>query len=266
MRELWGLIRAGWLSALSYRMNLAFSLLGLMVSIVPMYFVAQALQTVAADSIQSEGGHYFGFVLVGLGVFTLVSTAMLALPTAISGAISSGILEAMLATPARLPSLLLGLVGYEMTWSGIRAAIMLGTGAVLGARLVSSGAPVAIGALLLTLACYFGLAMALASMILVFRTVGPLGNAVLTASALLGGVYYSTSVIPSWIQHLSVIVPLTYSLRIIRQSLLAGVPLSGVRHDLAVLSAMALLLLAVGTFLLQRGLRHARREGTLGQY
>ena len=266
MREVLGLLRAGWMTALSYRMNLVFSLVGLFVSIVPMYFVAQALQPVAANSIQSEGGHYFAFILVGLAVFTLMSTTLMALPNAVSGAISSGMLEAMLATPARLPGVLLGLIGYEVSWSAMRAGIMLAIGAILGSAIALAGIPAALAALLLVLACYFGLGLGLAAMILVFRTMGPLGSGLLGASALLGGVYYSTTVIPSWIQHLSVVVPLTYGLRVIRQALLAGAPFSALRTDLLVLLGMAVLLLATGAILFQGGLRHARREGTLGQY
>ena len=266
MGEVLGLVRAGWLTALSYRLNLVFSLLGLGLSIVPLYFVAQALQPVAATSIQSEGGQYFGFVVVGLAVFTLISTSLMALPNAVSGAISSGMLEAMLATPARLPSIVLGLIGYELSWSAVRAGIMVVVGGVVGGGVSLSGVPVALGALLLLLACYFALGLGLAGMILVFRTTGPVGSAFLGGSALLGGVYYSTTVIPSWIQHLSVVVPLTYGLRVIRQALLGGAPVRALQTDLLVLLVLAVLLLALGWALFQGGLRHARREGTLGQY
>lgn len=266
MREFLGLVRAGWLTALSYRMNLVFSLLGLGLSIVPLYFVAQALQPVAATSIQSEGGQYFGFVIVGLAVFTLISTCLMALPNAVGSAISSGVLEAMLATPARLPSIVLGLVGYELSWSAVRAGIMVAVGGVVVGGVSLTGVPAALGALLLVLACYFALGLGLAGMILVFRTTGPLGNALLGGSALLGGVYYSTTVIPSWIQHLSVVIPLTYGLRVIRQALLAGAPVRALRADLLVLLVLAVLLLGLGWALFQGGLRHARREGTLGQY
>jgi ABC-2 type transport system permease protein len=266
MREALGLLRAGWVTALSYRMNLVFSLVGLFVGIVPLYFVAQALQPVAASSIQREGGHYFGFVIVGLAVFALMSTTMMALPNAVSGAISSGVLEAILATPARLPGVLLGLIGYELSWSAMRAGLMLVIGAMLGSGMTLSGIPVALAALLLVLTCYFGLGMGLAGMILVFRTMGPLGSGLLVGSALLGGVYYSTTVIPSWIQDLSVVVPLTYGLRVIRQALLAATPVRALQPDLLVLLGMSVLLLAGGTALFQGGLRHARREGTLGQY
>lgn len=266
MGEFLGLTRAGWLGAVSYRVNLMFSLLGLGVSIVPLYFVAQALQGVAAGSIQAEGGQYFGFVVVGLATFTMITTVLVGLPMAISGAISSGVLEAMLATPARLPGLVLGLIGYELSWASVRALLMIVISVVLGSRVSLTGIPVSLLALALVLTAYLGLGLGLAGMVLVFRTIGPLGSGLLGASALLGGVYYSTSVIPSWIQHLSIFVPLTYGLRAIRRSLLSGASLPAVTSDLLVLGGMSLLLLLAGAAAFQGGLRHARREGSLGQY
>jgi ABC-2 type transport system permease protein len=266
MREILALMRVGWLTALSYRLNLVFSLLGLGLTLVPVYFVAQALQPLAAASISTEGGQYFGFVAVGLAVFFLVSSALLALPNAISGGIGSGTLEALLATPARLPAVLLGLVGFDLSWSALRAAILLLAALPLGVHLLPARAPLALAALLLVLAGYFGLSLGLAAMMLVFRTIGPLGSGLLAGSALLGGVYYSTTVIPSWIQNLSVAVPLTYGLRIMRQALLAGADFEAVSTDLIILSAFSSVLLLCGWLLFEAALRHARGQGSLGQY
>lgn len=266
MREILALLRAGWLSALSYRVNLVFSLAGLVLMLVPVYFVAHALQPVAATSIQNEGGEYFGFLVIGLAMLTIVTTTLNGLPGTIGGAIASGTLEAMLATPARLPALLAGLVAYEMSWSMIRAGLMLLAGVALGSAIRLGGIPVALVALGLTLIAYFGLSLGLAGMILVFRTTGPLASGLLVASSLLGGVYYSTTVIPSWIQQLSVVVPLTYGLRVVRKALLGATDLSGVGADLLPLAGLALGLLLFGSAAFGYGLRHARREGTLGQY
>jgi hypothetical protein len=48
--------------------------------------------------------------------------------------------------------------------------------------------------------------------------------------------------------------------------LLQGVPLSGVTHDLAILTAETAVLLAAGTGLMGLALRYARRQGTLAHY
>jgi ABC-2 type transport system permease protein len=266
MREAVALLRVGWLSAASYRLNLMFSLLGLGVSLIPIYFIAQALQPLTAASISGEGGHYFGFLAVGLAVFFLVSSALMSLPNAIGGGIASGTLEALLATPAPLPVILLGLVSFDMMWALVRAGCLLGAAAVLGVRFDLAGLPVALLALLLTVAAYFGLSLGLAGMILLFRTIGPMGSGLLAASGLLGGAYYSTTVIPSWIQQLSVVVPLTYGLRVIRKAVLAGASGGALVPDLTALGLAAAILLLIGGACFGTALRHARGQGSLGQY
>jgi len=266
MREALALLRVGWLSAASYRLNLVFSIIGLGLTLVPIYFVAQALQPVAAASIRTEGGEYFGFLAVGLAVLFLVSSALMALPNAIGGGIASGTLEALLATPASLPAVLLGLVSFDLVWAAVRAGCMLLAALILGVRFTPLGLPLALAALVLTLAAYFGVSLVLTGMVLVFRTIGPLASGLIAASALLGGVYYSTSVIPSWIQSLSVAVPLTYGLRVMRQALLAGAGVETVGADLVALLAVSAGLLLAGALVFMAALRHSREQGSLGQY
>jgi len=87
MREALALMRASWLTATSYRLGMLMSIGGLIVTILPMYFVAGALQPVIAERISNEGGHYFGFLVVGVLTFSFLSTAV----NAVSGAVASGI-------------------------------------------------------------------------------------------------------------------------------------------------------------------------------
>jgi ABC-type multidrug transport system permease subunit len=104
-------------------------------------------------------------------------------------------------------------------------------------------------------------------MILAFRTIGPLATGIVAASALLGGAYYSTTVIPTWIQKLAVVFPLTYGLRIMRRSWLQGeYQWDAVGADTLVLIALTAASLMIGSMLFRVALNRARREGTLGQY
>lgn len=266
MREWAALLRAGWLSALSYRVGMLFSLLGLAATLVPLYFVAEAIQPLAAASIAREGGSYFGFVALGMACMGVVLVAVTALPTAIGGGIGNGTLEAILASPARTPFALAGLVGYEWCWAALKSALLVVGALALGARLEPGGLPVALAAVALLAIAYAGVGLALAAAVLLFRSAGPFTAAVIAASSLLGGVYYSTSVIPSWIRSLSAVVPLTYGLRATRQALLLGAGLETTGRDLLVTGAFALVLGSVGAAALTAALRHARVQGTLGQY
>jgi ABC-2 type transport system permease protein len=266
MREAYALIRASWLSATSYRLALLLSLGALAAAVVPVYFVANAIQPVIADSIQTQGGEYFAFLIVGMIAFSFLSVAVTALPGAIGSGIGSGTLEALFSTRASVPSLLSGMIGYGFLWTALRAAILILTGLLFGAEFAWGRAFGAGAILLLIILAYLPFGLISAAMVLAFRTSGPLPKGVMVLSGLLGGVYYPTKVIPSWIQDVSEVIPLTYGLRALRHTLLEGMPLRAVAGDLTILAAFVVLLMLVGTWTFARALRYAKQAGNLSQY
>lgn len=266
MREVASLIRASWRTALSYRLSMVLSLVSLILTVVPLFFVARALQPVMAESIATQGGEYFGFLLVGMIAYLFLQAAVNSVPGVISSGISTGTLEALLGTRASLPSLLLGLIGYRFIWTAVRALVLLVAGLVLGVQLAWSQGLQSILIVALIVLAYLPFGLLGAALILAFRTTGPLLSAVLILSGLLGGVYYPTTVIPSWIQRLSDVVPLTYGLRALRRTLLEGMPFSAVANDVITLVGFVVLLTALGLLVLSEALHYARRSGTLAQY
>ena len=136
MRRILALTRATWLTAVSYRMGMVFSVLALVVTIVPVYFVSQALQPIVAESIRGEGGNYFAFLVLGLAAMTFVLAAVGSFPARLSSSISSGTLEAVLATPTRVPEFVIGLIGYDLLWASVKAGLVVLAGVILGVDFV----------------------------------------------------------------------------------------------------------------------------------
>lgn len=266
MRGIMALIRVSWLNFTSYRMNVVFSALSLVALFVPLYFVANALQPVVAESIADEGENYFGFLITGMAVMQILSVTMQGLPGAVSGGIRSGTLEALFATPTPLPELLLGMVGYGLLWSTFKAVLLLVGLVFVGGSVSIAGVPLAALALVLMVLAHLPVGIFAASMILVFRTAGPLVTGVIAASSLLGGVYYSTDVIPEIVRPLASFVPLTYGLRAFRRSLLSDAPWAVILGDIGVLSVFVVALLAVSMLVFGYSLRYAQRAGSLSQY
>ena len=266
MRSILALMRVAWLSAISYRIGTVISLVGLLASVVPVFFISRAVQSVAAASISAEGGDYFGFVIVGLAAVLVLSSAITAIPGALAGSIGSGTFESLTVTRTSLPVILMGMSGYPLLQSLLRALMLIGGAAVLGVDVAWRLLPVVAVIVALLIIAYGAIGLFAAALVLVFRTSGPLITAVVAGSGLLGGVYYSTAVIPGWIQSLSGIVPLTYALRSTRMLLLGGAPVSAVGGDVAILALIGAVGLALGSVAFSLALRHARAAGTLSQY
>jgi ABC-2 type transport system permease protein len=266
VREAAALIRARWLTIASYRMQMVFSIAGLVVSILPVYFISRALQPVMAKSIRAEGQEYFAFLVIGLITMAFINTATSALHSTFSADIASGALEAVLATPVSMPALLAGMLGQAFAWTGMRAVMTMAGAALLGAQIVWSHALTAVVVLLLTALAYVAVGILCAAFVVAFRTTGPLPTAVVAASMLLGGVYYPTSVIPSWLATVSSLVPLTYGLRALRRTFINGASIVDIGPDIGILIAFIVLLFAISLTVFSWSLRYARHAGTLAQY
>jgi ABC-2 type transport system permease protein len=266
MREAAALLRASWLTASTYRMNTVMSVAGMLFSAVPVYFMAQALQPVIASKIATQGDQYFAFVIVGLVTQAALTASLVSFPQAVTSSITTGTLEALLTTPAPWRSLFAGLALYRFAWTGVRMAVLLAAGVALGVHLVWGRALLAGAILLLIVVAHLPVGIVSAAMVVAFRTQGPLPQIVLALSALLGGIYYPTHIIPSWLRDISDVLPLTYGLRALRRVILEGWSLGAVAGDVAIVAGFAGVLLAVGLATFAAGLRYARRAGTLGQY
>ena len=266
MREIVALIRAHWLSRTSYRLRTILGLAGMVASVVPLFFISGALQPLMADVISDEGTQYFGFVVVGMAAALLTSFTVASLPDAVAGAIDRGTFEAMLGTPAGVPQLLIGMIGAGLLMTLLRMVIFLGGGWALGASFqVTTLLPgLAIFAALILAYLPFGLLAA--ALVLVFRTAGPLPQLVNYLSVLLGGVYYPTHVVPSWLQNLSDVIPMTYALRALRRVVLEGVDPASVSAELGIVIGFSFALLLVAGAAFHTAFRYAKKAGTLTQY
>lgn len=266
MRETLALLRVQWLTATTYRVRMVFSVLGVLVGVVPVFFVSRALQSMVGDSLAGEGSQLFAFLVVGTVALLFITSALSTLPAAIGSGISTGSWESLLATPARAWGLLAGYSAYDLAWNGVKAAALLATASLLGAQIEWSGLLLSMGIIVLIVMAYIPLGVIAGASALAFRSATPLPRVALIASVFLGGVYYPTSVIPGWLRDLSAFIPLTYGLRALRRALLEGWTVIQILPDLEMLVLFDAILLLIAAAAFGFALRHARRAGTLAQY
>lgn len=266
LREAWALVRATALTAASYRFGMLMKLGIVVFQAVPAYYIGITLQPFMANRISGEGGEYFGFLLLGTVAFFAVGAAVDALPRAVESATTTGTLEALLATPVSVPTLLAGLAGYELLWALARSAVYVAIGALLGAHLVWANTLPALAILLLIALAYYPVGLVVAALVIAYRRPGPVQTLVIVAAGFFGGVSYPVGMIPAQFRPISILVPLSYGLRALRRVLLDGASITAVAPDVAILGIFIVAGFAVGTGALALALAHARRAGSLAQY
>jgi ABC-2 type transport system permease protein len=84
--------------------------------------------------------------------------------------------------------------------------------------------------------------------------------------SILGGAYFPINVMPVWMQKLSFLVPISYSLDALRLTILRGGSIASVAQPMITLTVMALILLPTSAAIFAAAVRKGRKEGTLMQY
>jgi ABC-2 type transport system permease protein len=266
MRSALALIRVTFLTAASYRLAMFISVAGLALQIVPTYYIGRTLDPFMAPAIKGQGGDYFGFLVIGTIAYLLLASAVDSLPRALERGISTGTLELIFSTPTAVPALLVGLTGYEILWASARCVVVLLAAVLFGFHVHWAGVPAATVILALIVVTYFGIGMIAGAMIIAYRRTASLQAIAIVGSAMLGGVTYPPSMVPSWIGRFSDLIPLTFGLRAVRRLVIDGRPLLDVLADVGILSIFCLVFLALGSVAMTHALRRARAEGTLSQY
>ncbi len=267
MRKLLAVARAYTLGMLTYRTRTLVSLLSVLVAVIPVYFVAGALQPLASKAIATESTEYFTYLIVGSVASFVIAESVTAIPSLVNSYISSGTLEQLLTTPIRWPALIGGLSMYGYGWVALRALVLLVTAWVWATSTIAWPRMVEFTAIMALLAvAYAGIGLLAGALVLGVRSSLFIPQAVATISSLLGTVYFPVSVLPPAFVPFASFIPLTPALRAARQVLLRDQPLLLVMPDVLQLMAWATGAAIIGGTAFHLALQHARRSGTLTQY
>ena len=101
---------------------------------------------------------------------------------------------------------------------------------------------------------------------MIFKKGDPTTWLVTSLSWLLGGVFYPVQILPSWLEKLAYLLPITYALDGMRMALLQGHSLYQLRANILALSIFTIFLLPISIFVFGKAVKRAKIEGSLAQY
>jgi ABC-2 type transport system permease protein len=209
----------------------------------------------------------FEWLLVGLAFQYYFSTALYSFSAKIRNEQLLGTLEAMLVSPTPTSMVIFSSSAWDFTYGAIRVLVyLLFATLVFGVELhTNSLGALALG-VLLTFLSSAGLGILSASFILYFKRGDPINFFLSGLTTFFGSVFFPVEQLPEWVRPVSDFLPITWSLRIVRGSLLQGLPFSALREALLYLLVLTVVLLPLGILFSRVAIRKAKREGTLIQY
>ena len=251
----------------SYRLAFFLQFFGILFSVATFYFVSLLFGEAAMPHLQAYGGDYFAFVLVGIAFMRYQGVAMGTFAGTIRSGQMMGTLEAMLVTPTPLSTILVSSSLWSFAFTSIQVLIYLLMGVVLFG--VDMGKVTLLAAVViqtLTIVAFSGIGILSASFAMVFKRGDPIAFLFGSVSTLLGGVFYPITVLPGWLQPISYLLPLTYSLRAMRHAILRGDSLYELAPEVITLAVFAGILLPLSFLVFRYAVRRAKMEGSLTQY
>lgn len=265
LHQVWAFLKRDYVLASASPLAYAWQVAGIVLVAPLLHYVGRLVPS--SSHLEPFGGNYFAFVVLGLAVFGFLSAATTSVGTAVRQEQTIGTLEAIMAAPLSLISLVLGAVLWPLVVACTSMLLYL-----IIARL-AFGADFAAanflsGATLLALAVPSAIALSVlgAALVLVFRHPDPITSVFIGVSAVLAGVFYPTTVLPPALQRLAEFFPWTHALRALRLAVLQGYGLGALRKELLVLLGFAVILVPVSIAVFRRALQYAKVSGTLPTY
>ncbi len=267
MRLAWAFFKRDAKIALSYRVAFSVELLGTLFILGIFYYIGKTLGGKSIPALEPYGGNFMAFLLIGVAFTDCIGVSLTTFAAQIREGQTTGTLEVTLMSPVKLYVILI----YSSLWnyflSAVRFLLYLAMGSVLyDVSLRQANVLSASIIFVLTVMCFMGLGILWASVIMVIKRGESLIALMSYIVILLSGVLFPSSVLPHWLQGLSVYIPLTHALSGMRLALLQGQSVGELAQVLFVLSFFALLSLAAGIAAFNMSVNMTKRYGTLSQY
>ena len=264
MRRLVAFVKRDWLIYSSYRMSLLLRVAGVFFLIAPFFFVGMLIDPTASPVLAPYGGAYFPFLLLGLAFSRYLSTSLSGFSADLREDQLQGTLDAIVATPTPMATMVAGGVLWEFLWTSAEVALFLGFGVIVfGLDLGQMDVVASLVLLALTVVSLSSLGVLSASGILLFKESEPISVGLGGLMKLFGGVYFPVALLPGGFQVVAGLFPLTYALEGLRQAVLMGRPLGELWGVCGALLAFALVLWPIALVSFSWTLRRLKQTGTL---
>lgn len=262
--KVWAFVARDFVSEVSYRLAFLLQVFGILLTLLAFYFVTKMVDPQATGL---DGIPPFEWMLVGLAFQFYFSTALFAFSAKIRQEQMMGTLEAMLVSPTPTSLVVFSSAAWDFTYGGIRVVLyLLFASLVFGVTLHLEGLPVLLVGVVLTMLSSVGLGILSASFIIYFKRGDPINYLLSGMTTFLGTVFFPVEQLPEWIRPVSDYLPITWSLRIVRGTLLQGKTFSDLQGELAALALITAILLPLGLICSRFAIRWAKRDGSLIQY
>ena len=189
--------------------------------------------------------NYFEFVAPGIISMVVMMSLMTGLPHAISYEKDIGTLDGMLVAPINRLSIILGKVMAQTIRGLIQGAIIVMLALLLFGVVIYGSILLVVALLLLTVFSFVGLGILITSFTGREETATMVMMTLMFPMMFLSGVFFPIQQMPSFMQDIAHLLPLTYAAGALRKVMVLGAGLDAVATEVVILLGFGIVLLAI---------------------
>lgn len=262
-RIMWAFLKKSYQQESSYKLSFIMTFFGIFFSVVTYFFLAKL---VPGEALAEYGGNYFSFVLVGVAFTSFLGLCLNGFTGFIRSSQVSGTMESILVTPIKMRYVLFGSLLWSFALVFMQAILYIIFGLFFFRLELNANILSAAVVFILSILVFGAIGILGAGMIMIFKRGDPLTWAFTSFSGILGGAMFPITILPSWLQKASYLVPLSYSLRAFRYAVLNGAPLYIIAFDVIFLLVFAAVLFPISLWLFRFAVKKAKKDGSLMKF
>jgi ABC-2 type transport system permease protein len=250
-----------------YKMAFLMRIADSMVLLVLFYFLSQLITPSTSPGLKGHGYSYLSFALIGLAFSRYFDLTLRMFSESIRLAQVTGCFEAMMSSQTGCVSVALMSSLYGLISGGVQLLVILAAGVVgFGVDLTHVNLPATALVLILSLMIFTAFGVLSASAVVWLRKGDPITWLLGGFGTVVGGAYFPIDMMPTWMQKIALVNPITYCLNALRMTMLQGYSVVTIGKPLATLLGIVAIFLPASLGLFAAAVRKGRREGTLMQY
>jgi ABC-2 type transport system permease protein len=249
-----------------YKASFIMRIVESMMLLVLFYFLGELISP-RSMALGGYGDRYFPFAIIGLAFARYFDTTLRMFSESIRLAQVTGCLEAMLSSQTGCVTVVLMSSLYGLISGAVQLLLILVAGVVaFSVDLSRMNVPATLLVLLLSIMTFVAFGVLSAATVVWLKKGDPITWILGGFGSIVGGAYFPIDVMPAWMQKVSSLIPITYSLDALRLTMLKGHSVIMVANPLTKLAVIAAVLLPASVALFAAAVRKGRKEGTLMQY
>lgn len=213
---------------------------------------------VSSDFIKFSGtSDYMSFAILGCFTNLFVRGTFLNVSRSFITEMREGTLDSLMISPVNYMGYLSGnMLEQTMITTGELLIAMIIT-IPFGLRFSNIDIASTLLCIGITLISLFGMAIILSGIMVYFKDTYLSQNTVFSVLFLTSGILFPIQYLPKWVQVISNCIPLTYSLRILRNSILTGLDIASQSRNFIILIMLSIMYFAGGVLLTNRIMKKA---------